>query len=167
MMVRRDVMGQRRAQTRVVVMVVWMRPDTADRRVLVRRRSRHRRLTDRVPFRQIRRMIVRRIRVRIVRILIRVCIRIVRIRVVVVVGIIARIGGRIDGRRRARRRRRLAVDFHVFPERTRMCVRLVTAAYFAVVRLVGSVDVRVLLAIGRIGEASVAAFEFAFEWFFA
>lgn len=47
-----------------------------------------------------------------------------------------------------------------------MRVRLVAAAHFAVVRLVGRVHVRVLLAVGTVGETSVAAVEFALERLF-
>ena len=59
----------------------------------------------------------------------------------------------------------LAVDLHVFPERGRMCVGLVAASDFAVVRLVAGVDVRVLLSITGVGEPSVAAIKLTFEWF--
>ena len=61
----------------------------------------------------------------------------------------------------------LAVDLHVLPEGRRVRVGLVAAAHFAVVRLVGSVDVRMLLAIGRVGEAAIASVEFTFERFFS
>lgn len=64
-------------------------------------------------------------------------------------------------------RRGLAVHFHVLPQRARVRVGLVTAADFAVVRLVAGVHVRVLLPVAAVGEFSVAAVEFALERFFS
>lgn len=64
-----------------------------------------------------------------------------------------------------RGRRGLAVHFHVFPQRARVCVGFVTAAHFAVVRLVAGVDVRVLLPVAAVGEFSVTAVKFALERF--
>ena len=55
----------------------------------------------------------------------------------------------------------------MFSERGRMRVGFIAAADFAVVRFVGSVDVRMLLAVGRVGETTIASVEFAFEGFFA
>ena len=51
-------------------------------------------------------------------------------------------------------------------QRRRVGVRLVAAADLAVVRLVRRVHVRVLLAVGAVGETPVAAVEFAFERLF-
>ena len=64
-----------------------------------------------------------------------------------------------------RGRRGLAVHFHVFPQRARVCVGFVTAADFAVVRLVTGVDVRVLLPVAAVGEFSVASVKLALERF--
>lgn len=68
----------------------------------------------------------------------------------------ARVGGR--------GRRRLAVNLHVFAQRARVCVRLVTAPHFTEVRLITCVDVRVLLPVTAVGEFPVAAIKLAFEW---
>lgn len=57
------------------------------------------------------------------------------------------------------------VDLHVFSQAGRVRVRLVATWYSAVVRLVWSVDVTVLLAVGTVGETSVAALILAFEGF--
>lgn len=46
-----------------------------------------------------------------------------------------------------------------------MCVGFVTAADFAVVRLVTGVDVRMLLPVTAVGEFSVTAVELALEGF--
>lgn len=59
----------------------------------------------------------------------------------------------------------LAVHLHVLPQRARVCVGLVTASDFAVVRLVAGVDVRVLLPVAAVGEFSVTAFKLALERF--
>lgn len=59
---------------------------------------------------------------------------------------------------------RLAVDFHVLSQGAGMRVRLVTAAHFAVVRLVARVDVGVLLSVAAVGEFSVASVKFTFKW---
>lgn len=64
-----------------------------------------------------------------------------------------------------RGRRGLAVHFHVLPQRARVRVGFVTAADFAVVRLVTGVDVRVLLPVAAVGEFSVTAVELALERF--
>lgn len=68
---------------------------------------------------------------------------------------------------RARRRWRLAVYFHVFAQGARVCVGLVAASHFAVVRLVAGVHVRVLLPVAAVGEASITAIKLALEWFLA
>ena len=52
---------------------------------------------------------------------------------------------------------------NVLAQRGGMCVALVAAAHFAVVGLVGRVHVHVLLAVGAVGEAAIAAFELALE----
>lgn len=44
-----------------------------------------------------------------------------------------------------------------------MCVGLVTAAHFTVVRLVTGVDVRVLLPVAAVGEFPVTSIKFALE----
>lgn len=62
-----------------------------------------------------------------------------------------------------RGRRGLAVHLHVFAQGARVRVGLVTAANFAVVRLVAGVDVGVLLSVAAVGELSVAAVELALE----
>lgn len=62
-------------------------------------------------------------------------------------------------------RRRLAVHFHVLPQRARVRVGFVTAAHLAVVRLVTGVDVGVLLPIAAVGEFAITAVEFALERF--
>ena len=59
------------------------------------------------------------------------------------------------------------MHLHVLPEGRGMGVALVAAAHFAVVRFVAGVNVRMFLAIRRIGESSIAAFEFALEGFFS
>lgn len=64
-----------------------------------------------------------------------------------------------------RGRRGLAVHFHVLPQRARVRVGFVTAADFAVVRLVTGVDVGVLLPVAAVGEFSVAAVKLALERF--
>lgn len=64
-----------------------------------------------------------------------------------------------------RGRRGLAVHFHVFPQRARVCVGFVTATDFAVVRLVTGVDVGVLLSVAAVGEFSVTAVKLALERF--
>lgn len=85
----------------------------------------------------------------------------------------AQIGGRRHERRggglvaRARRRWRLAVHLHVFAQGARVCVGLVAASHFAVVRFVAGVHVRVLLPVAAVGEASITAIKLAFEWLFA
>ena len=58
-----------------------------------------------------------------------------------------------------------SVNFHVFPKRGRMGVGFVTASHFAVVGLVAGVHVRVLLAITRVRESSVAPVKLAFKRF--
>ena len=45
-----------------------------------------------------------------------------------------------------------------------MSVRLVASSDFAVVRFVRRVDVTVLLAVARVGEATVTAIKLTFEW---
>lgn len=60
-------------------------------------------------------------------------------------------------------RRGFAVHFHVFSQGAGVGVGLVAASHFAVVGLVAGVDVRVLLPVAAVGEASVAALEFTFE----
>lgn len=57
------------------------------------------------------------------------------------------------------------MHFHVLPQRARVCVGFVTAAHFAVVRLVTGVDVRVLLPVAAVGEFSVTAVKLALERF--
>lgn len=52
----------------------------------------------------------------------------------------------------------------VLAERRGVRVALVTALDLAEVGLVAGVHVHVLLAVRAVGEATVAAFEFAFEW---
>ncbi len=64
-----------------------------------------------------------------------------------------------------RGRRGLAVHFHVLPQRAGVRVGLVTAADFAVVRLVTGVDVGVLLPVAAVGEFSVTAVKLALERF--
>lgn len=63
-------------------------------------------------------------------------------------------------------RRRLAVHFHVLPQRARVRVGFVTAAHLAVVRLVTGMNVRVLLPVAAVGKFSVTAVELALERFF-
>lgn len=48
-----------------------------------------------------------------------------------------------------------------------MCVGLVAASHFAVVRLVAGVHVRVLLPVAAVGESTIAAIKLALEWLFA
>lgn len=62
---------------------------------------------------------------------------------------------------------RTAVHLHMLAQRTGMRVALVAATNAAVVRFVGRMNVRVLLAVRRVGEASVAAVELALEGFLA
>lgn len=57
------------------------------------------------------------------------------------------------------------MHLHVLPQRARVRVGLVTAAHFAVVRLVTGVDVRVLLPVAAVGEFSVTAVKLALERF--
>lgn len=45
-----------------------------------------------------------------------------------------------------------------------MSVALVAAVYAAVVRLIGRVNVHVLLSVRAVGEATLAALEFAAKW---
>ena len=78
---------------------------------------------------------------------------------------------REDGLARRRRRRRddaglvvsAAVRLDVLAQRRRVRVGLVAAGVAAVVRLVGRVHVRVLLAVRAVGEATLAADELASE----
>lgn len=63
-------------------------------------------------------------------------------------------------------RRRLAVHFHVLPQRARVRVGFVAAAHLTVVRLVTRVDVRVLLPVTAVGKFAVAAVELALERLF-
>lgn len=63
-------------------------------------------------------------------------------------------------------RRRLAVHFHVLPQRARVCVGFVAAAHLTVVRLVTRVDVRVLLPVAAVGKFSVTAVELTLERLF-
>jgi len=51
------------------------------------------------------------------------------------------------------------VYLHVFPQRTGVCIALVTAAHLTIVRLVTRVHVTVFLPVGTVREPSVAAFE--------
>jgi len=60
-----------------------------------------------------------------------------------------------------RRPRRPIVRFHVLAERRRVRVRFVAAGGTTDVRLVGGVDVRMLLTIGTVGKAASAADELA------
>lgn len=62
-------------------------------------------------------------------------------------------------------RRGLAVHLHVLPQGAGVRVGLVTAAHFAVIRLVAGVDVGVLLPVAAVGEFSVAAVELTLERF--
>lgn len=55
------------------------------------------------------------------------------------------------------------MHLHVLTQRAGVRVALVAAAYFARVRLVARVHVRVLLAVAAVGEASLAALELAPE----
>ncbi len=64
-----------------------------------------------------------------------------------------------------RGRRRLAVNLHVFAQRARVCVRLVTTPHFTEVRLIACVDVRVLLPVTAVGEFPVTAIKLTFERF--
>lgn len=48
-----------------------------------------------------------------------------------------------------------------------MRVALVAAAHLAIVRLVASVNVRVLLPVGAVGKSAIATLEFALERFLA
>lgn len=66
-----------------------------------------------------------------------------------------------------RRAARTPVHFHVLAKRRWMRVRFVAARYATIVRLVWRVHVRVLFAVGRVGEAAIAALVLAFEWFLA
>ena len=66
-----------------------------------------------------------------------------------------------------RGRRGFAVHLHVLPQRARVRVGLVTAAHFAVVRLVTGVDVGVLLPVAAVGEFSVTAVKLALERLFS
>ena len=61
----------------------------------------------------------------------------------------------------------LAVDLEMLPERGGVGVGLVTAPDSAVVRLVGGVDVHVLLTIARVGKSSVASLYLAFKRLFS
>ena len=74
--------------------------------------------------------------------------------------------GVVCGARVGRRGRgRLAVDFHVLPQGAGVCVCLVTAPYFAVVRLVTRVDVGVLLPVTTVGKFPVTTVKLTFERF--
>ena len=75
-------------------------------------------------------------------------------------------GGNVGGVCGGGRRWRLAVYFHVLAQRARVRVGLVTAAHLAVVRLVTSVNVRVLLPVAAVGEFPVTAVKLAFERLF-
>lgn len=55
------------------------------------------------------------------------------------------------------------MHFHVLAQRARVRVGLVTAAYFAVVRLVTGVHVRVLLPVAAICKFSVTAVKLTLE----
>ena len=57
------------------------------------------------------------------------------------------------------------MNFEMFPEGGGVGVGLVAATDPAVVRLVGGVDMHVLLPVARVGEPSVTAFYLALEWF--
>ena len=59
------------------------------------------------------------------------------------------------------------MNLEVFSERRRVSVGLVAPSHSAVVRLVRRVDVHVLLAVGRVGEPTVAALDLALERFLA
>ena len=59
----------------------------------------------------------------------------------------------------------LAVDLEMLPQRGGVGVGLVTAPDTAVVRLVGGVDVHVLLPVAGVGEPPVAALNLALERF--
>lgn len=59
------------------------------------------------------------------------------------------------------------MHLHVFAQGARVCVGLITAAHFAVVRLVTGVHMRVLLPVAAVGEASITAVKLALEWLFA
>ena len=49
------------------------------------------------------------------------------------------------------------VYLHVFTQGRRMCIRLVTAQVLAVVRFIAGVDVRVLLPVGAVREATITS----------
>lgn len=55
------------------------------------------------------------------------------------------------------------MDLHVLPQGAGVRVGLVAASHFAVVGLVAGVHVGMLLPVAAVGEASLAAFELAFE----
>lgn len=55
------------------------------------------------------------------------------------------------------------MDFHVFPQGAGMCVGLVTAPHFAVVRLVTRVDMGVLLPVTTVGKFPVTTVKLTFE----
>ena len=59
----------------------------------------------------------------------------------------------------------LAVDLEVFPEGGGMCVRLVAALHPTRVRLVGGVNVHVLLPVAGVGEPPVTTLDLALKRF--
>lgn len=59
------------------------------------------------------------------------------------------------------------MHLHVFAQGARVCVGFVTAAHFAVIRLVAGVHVRMLLPVTAVGEASITSVKLALEWLFA
>ena len=56
------------------------------------------------------------------------------------------------------------VSFEVLPQGGRVGVGLVAASGGAVVRLVGGVDVHVLLPVAGVGEAPITAVDLALKW---
>ena len=59
------------------------------------------------------------------------------------------------------------MDLEVLPQGGRVGVGLVASSHSAGVRLVGGVDVHVLLPVARVGKTSVTALDLALEWFLA
>lgn len=58
-----------------------------------------------------------------------------------------------------------AVGFHVLSEGAGVGVTLVTAPEFAEVRLVASMNMAVLLAVGTVGEPAVTSGKLTWKWF--
>ena len=61
----------------------------------------------------------------------------------------------------------LIMCLHMFTQGTRVSVGFIAAVGFATVRFCWTVYMRMFFAVRTVGKASIAAFLFAFEWFFA